>query len=155
MADQPPLKLDKAGLQAFVDNQIAPFEKSLNHVANEDDEFGVTINAFLPGKGYIDKNDRPIFNAQLPLPIGQLATDAEWGGDGLVKKITEVATSVSDVYVQQIKLFGDLHTNLNNTITKLMTGQHDSLEKIDGKIFLDGLGTVPGDFQGSGSSNGS
>jgi hypothetical protein len=147
-----PLKMDKAGLQAFVDNQIAPFEKSLKHVANEDDEQGVTMDSIL-GNGHIDSTDKPIFHKQRPLSIGQLAADKDWGGDILVGKINDLADSVSQVFVKQVKLFGDLHTNLNNTITKLMTGQHDSLEKIDGKIFLDGLGTVPGDFQGSGSSS--
>jgi hypothetical protein len=147
-----PLKMDKAGLQAFVDNQIAPFETSLKHVANEDDEYGVTMDS-LVGKGHISDTDKPIFHKQPPLSIGQLATDKDWGGDVLVGKINDLADSVSQVFLTQVKLFGDLHTNLNNTITKLMTGQHDSLEKIDGKTFLDGLGTLPGDFQGSGSSN--
>jgi hypothetical protein len=147
-----PLKMDKAGLQAFVDNQIAPFETSLKHVANDDDENGVTMDSIL-GKGHIKETDKPIFHKQPPLSIGQLATDKDWGGDLLVGKINELADSVSEVFIKQVKLFGDLHTNLNNTITKLMTGQHDSLEKIDGKTFLDGLGTVPGDFQGTGSSN--
>lgn len=146
-----PLKMDKAGLQAFVDNQITPFETSLKHVANDDDEHGVTMDSLL-GKGHINTGDKPIFQKQRPLPIGQLATDKDWGGDVLVNGINDVADSVSQVFIKQIKLFGDLHTNLNNTITKLMTGQHDSLEKIDGKTFLDGLGTVPGDFQGTGGS---
>jgi hypothetical protein len=152
MAD--PLKLDKVGLQGFIDNQLAPFEKGLKHVANDDDEYGVTMDTLL-GTGHINNNDRQIFQKkeQRPLSIGQLATSGDWGGDVLVGKINDSATSISEVFVKQVKLFGDLHTNLNNTITKLMTGQHDSLEKIDGKIFLDGLGTVPGDFQGPSSGS--
>jgi hypothetical protein len=47
-------------------------------------------------------------------------------------------------------LFKDLHLNLDRTITKLMDGQHENLVKIDGKLFLDSLGTVPSDFQGKG-----
>jgi hypothetical protein len=147
-----PLKLDKAGLQGFVDNQLSPFEKDLKHVANDDDESGVTMDTLL-GTGHISSTDRPIYQKQRPLSIGQLATSKDWGGDVLVSKINESAQSISDVFVKQVKLFGDLHTNLNNTITKLMTGQHDSLEKIDGKIFLDGLGTVPGDFSGPNSNS--
>jgi hypothetical protein len=152
MAD--PLKLDKAGLQGFVDNQLTPFEKDLKHLANDDDESGVTMDSLL-GTGIFSSTDRPIFQKkeQRPLSIGQLATDGDEGGDVLASNITDSAKSISDVLVKQVKLFGDLHTNLNNTITKLMTGQHDSLEKIDGKIFLDGLGTVPGDFQGPNSSS--
>jgi hypothetical protein len=147
-----PLKLDKAGLQGFIDNQLAPFEKGLKHVADEDDEFGVTMDSLL-GTGHINSGDRPIYQSQVPLPIGHLRSDKSSGGDILIGKITDSAKSVSDVFIKQVKLFGDLHTNLNNTITKLINGQHDSLEKIDGKIFLDGLGTVPGDFQGPSSSS--
>ena len=151
MADHPPLKMDKAGLQNFVDTQITPFETSLKHISEDDDEHGVTMNS-LQGKGKIKTTDKPIFHKQPPLSIGQLRTDKDWGGDVLIGKINDLADSVSQVFVKQVKLFGDLHTNLNTTITKLMTGQHDSLEKIDGKLFLDSLGTVPGDFQGTGTN---
>jgi hypothetical protein len=147
-----PLKMDKAGLQGFVDNQLAPFEKGLKHVADDDDEFGVTMDSLL-GTGHVNSADRDIYQFQAPLPIGHLRSDKGSGGTILIGKITDSAQSISDVFVKQVKLFGDLHTNLNNTITKLMNGQHDSLEKIDGKIFLDGLGTVPGDFQGPNSSS--
>jgi hypothetical protein len=151
MADKK-LALDKNGLQDFVDNQIVPFKGSLDKIANTDTDDGVTMNS-LTGDGITSDTEKPIFTAQHPLSIGLLATDSAYGGDKLVDSITGVAKSIGDVYTKQIKLFGDLHTNLNNTITKLMDGQHDSLVKIDGKIFLDGLGTVPGDFQGTGNSD--
>lgn len=152
MADKK-LALDKKGLQDFVDHQIVPFKDSLDKIANTDGDEGVTM-ATLTGDGIIPDDQKPIFSKQKPLAIGLLATDGEHGGDKLVKSITDVATSINDIYTAQIKLFGDLHTYLGNTITKLMDGQHDNLTKIDGKIFLDGLGTVPGDFQGSGSGSG-
>lgn len=148
------LALDKNGLQDFVDHQIAPFQDSLDKIANTDTGAGVAIGS-LTGDGYESDGEKPIFKKQRPLSIGLLATDTDSGGDKLVKAINDVAGSITDVYTKQIKLFGDLHTNLDNTIKKLMDGQHDTLVKIDGKIFLDSLGTVPGDFQGSGSSGGS
>lgn len=148
MADHPPLKMDKAGLQSFVDTQITPFEAGLKHISKDDEEHGVTMKT-LQGKGTIKATDKPIFHKQAPLSIGQLRTDKGWGGDELITNINGLADSISDVLDKQVKLFGDLHLNLNTTITKLMTGQHDSLEKIDGKLFLDSLGTVPGDFQGT------
>jgi hypothetical protein len=155
MADQPKLKLDKNGLQEFVDHQIAPFKESLNKIANVDNEEGVTIDALL-GIGEIPPGEKEIFRLQKPLAIGQLAADKLLtNGDRLVGSINETAQSISDIYKQQIKLFGDLHRNLTTTISKLMDAQHDSLEKIDGKIFLDSLGTVPGDFQGTNGGNNS
>jgi hypothetical protein len=151
MAEKSTLKLDKAGLQDFVDHQIAPFQTSLDKIANTDTEEGVSINS-LTGEGVTSDTEKPIFSAQHPLSIGLLAADSASGGDKLVKAINGVAESIASVYTLQTKLFRDLHTNLNNTITKLMDGQHDTLVKIDGKIFLDGLGTVPGDFQNTGTS---
>jgi hypothetical protein len=150
MADKSKLTLDKAGLQDFVDHQIVPFQNSLDKIANTDTEEGVSVNS-LTGEGVISDSEKPIFGAQHPLSIGLLATDSASGGDKIVESINGVAKSIASVYTLQTKLFRDLHTNLNNTITKLMNGQHDTLVKIDGKIFLDGLGTVPGDFQNGGN----
>src|SRR4051794_31176190 len=154
MADQPKLQLNKAGLQDFVDHQIAPFKESVKKVANDDAPEGVPINALL-GKGKTPVGQESIYSIQKPITIGLMKTDTTFThGDVLVAKINEAAESISGVYEQQIKLFGDLHDNLNKTIQKLMDGQHDSLEKIDGKNFLDGLGAVPSDFQGTnGNSN--
>jgi hypothetical protein len=146
------LALDKNGLQDFVDHQVGPFKGSLDKIANTDTDDGVTMNS-LTGDGVTPDSEKPIFTTQHPLSIGLLATDKASGGDKLVESITGVAKSVADVYTKQIKLFGDLQTNLNNTIKKLMDGQHDTLVKIDGKIFLDGLGTLPGDFQSTGNSD--
>jgi hypothetical protein len=153
MADHPPLKMDKAGLQNFVDTQITPFETSLKHISHDDEEHGVTMKT-LQGKGDIKATEKPIYHKQAPLSIGQLrnAKDTDWGAEELISKINGLADSITDVLDKQVTLFGDLHLNLNTTITKLMTGQHDSLEKIDGKLFLDSLGTVPGDFQGTGTN---
>ncbi|GLY80321.1 type VII secretion system-associated protein [Actinoallomurus iriomotensis] len=152
MADKPKLTLDKAGLKSFVDDQIVPFSDSLDKIANQDSDEGVTMDSLL-GKGKITEGEPEIFKIQHPLSIGQMATDdTRTHGKAVVAAITDTAQSISDVYVKQIKLFKDLHTNLNTTISKLMDGQHDNLVKIDGKIFLDGLGTVPGDFQGTGGS---
>jgi hypothetical protein len=153
MAEQPKLKLDKAGLQDFVDHQIVPFKDSIDKVANVDNDEGVTMDSLL-GVGEISTGDKEIYRMQRPLAIGQLAADKDWtNGDKVIGSITDTAQSISDVYKQQMKLFGDLHQNLNNTIKKLMDGQHDSLEKIDGKNFLDGLGTVPSDFENTGKSD--
>lgn len=151
MADKK-LSMDKAGLQDFVDHQIVPFQDSLDTISTKDTDNGVTMDRLL-GKGVIPNDEKGIFKAQHPLSLGYGNDSAKIGGDAFGGKIKDVAGSVSDVYTKQIKLFKDLHTNLNNTIKKLMDGQHDTLVKIDGKIFLDSLGTIPGDFQGTGSGS--
>lgn len=151
MADKK-LALDKNGLQDFVDHQVAPFQDSLDKIANTDTEVGVAIGS-ITGDGYESDTEKGIFkeDSQRPLSIGKLATDSKSGVE-LVKKIGDVCDSITEVYTKQTNLFRDLHDNLNTTIKKLMDGQHDTLVKIDGKIFLDGLGTLPGDFQDTGNS---
>jgi len=144
------LALDKAGLRNFVDNQIVPFGKSLDKIAHEDTAEGVTVNSVV-GRGGADPNGDDIFKTQRPLSIGLLASEeTRTNGKGICDKVTKVGESVSDIFVSQSKLFKDLHLNLDRTITKLMDGQHENLVKIDGKLFLDSLGTVPNDFQGKG-----
>jgi hypothetical protein len=152
MADKK-LALDKNGLQDFVDHQIAPFQDSLDKIANTDTDAGVSISTLTDGGHESDSPKDEIFNKQRPLSIGKLAADSDSGGDKLVKQISDVCDSITEVYTKQTALFRDLHDNLNTTIKKLMDGQHDTLVKIDGKIFLDGLGTLPGDFQDTGNSN--
>jgi hypothetical protein len=144
------LALDKAGLKNFVDNQIVPFGKSIDKVAHEDTEEGVTVNSIV-GRGGTDPNGDDIFKTQHPLSIGGLRFEVDrTNGKGVCEQVTKVGESVSDIFISQTKLFKDLHLNLDRTITKLMDGQHENLVKIDGKLFLDSLGTVPNDFQGKG-----
>ncbi|MCW2899453.1 MAG: hypothetical protein JWO67_1718 [Streptosporangiaceae bacterium] len=154
MADNPKLALDKAGLQAFIDQQIVPFRDSLTKIATVDTEQGQTMKSLL-GEAKVDAAHTDLYGMQKPLAIGLMAQDNPMLGAGasLTTAITKVAQSIKEVYDQQTKLFNDLHDNLQKTIEKLMDGQHDSLVKIDGKTFLDGLGTVPSDFQNTGNGN--
>jgi hypothetical protein len=150
MADKK-LALDKQWLQDFVDHQIAPFQTSLENVAHTDDEEGVAIGTLLGKTDYLDDVE-PIYkiDGQQPLPVGQLDSEGNnniTGGMGVVTAMRELCESVIDVYEKQITLFRDLHDNLNTTIETLMGAQHDNLEKVDGQIFIDSLGTLPDDFQ--------
>ncbi|MCO6008479.1 type VII secretion system-associated protein [Actinoallomurus purpureus] len=151
MADKKKLALDKTSLQNFVNHDIANFKDTLDKVANKTDTEGTPPIDFLLGKGEsTPEND--FYRVHAPLAIGGLAKDSGTGGKDIVDHITASAGSISDIYKKQIKLFTDLEKYLNATITKLMDGQHDSLTKIDGKAFLDGLGTVPSDFDSTGGS---
>jgi hypothetical protein len=147
MADQPKLALDKTSLQNFIDHDLVNFNDALDKIAHKTDTQGTPPIDFLLGKGD-STADNEFYRLHAPLAIG--AALIKGAGAPIAAAITASAQSISDIYQQQIKLFNDLDKYLNTTITKLMDGQHDSLEKIDGKTFLDGLGTVPGDFQGTG-----
>jgi hypothetical protein len=151
MADQPKLALDKNSLQNFVDHDLANFSDSLDKIAHRTDTQGTPPIDFLLRKGETTTDD-DFYYRHAPLAIGAALTKEGAPGAPIVAAINASAESISDIYGQQIKLFGDLDKYLRVTITKLMDGQHDSLEKIDGKTFLDKLGTVPSDFQTGGGA---
>lgn len=155
MADKPKLKLDKAGLQGFIDHQVTDLQNFLDQVANKDDEEnGVAMSTLLDGKS--DSADGIFLKKeQRPLSIGILATEHSYVDcAAAVTKITESAQSIIDVYAKQTKLLTHLSANLSTTIDKLIDGQHETLMKIDGKNFLDDLGSVSADFQDTGGDSG-
>jgi methyl coenzyme M reductase beta subunit len=153
MADNTKLALDKAGLQRFIDDEIAPFRDSLTKIKTMDNEQGPTMKSLL-GDAKIDAAHADLYGMNKPLAIGLMAQkDDKVKGASLADAITNTAQSIITIYDQQVKLFKDLHDNLQKTIEKLMDGQQGSLDAIDGKTFLDGLGTVPSDFQNTGSGN--
>lgn len=156
MAETPKLALDQAGLQNFIDTQILPFRDSLTKIKTVDNDQGQTMRS-LVGNGKIDDTNKDLYGLQKPLTIGQMTKVADTGdpvkGGALANALTSAANSIDKVYEQQVKLFNDLHDNLQKTITKLMQGQTNSLALIDGKAFLDNLGTVPSDFQATGNGN--
>ncbi|MEV5750304.1 type VII secretion system-associated protein [Actinoallomurus sp. NPDC052308] len=149
MADKTKLALDKTSLQNFVNHDIANFKDSIDKVAHKTDTNNTPPIDVLLGKGQTAPGEE-FYQSHAPLAIGALGKDSGTGGKAIVDAITTSAQSISDIYKKQLKLFTDLDKYLNTTITKLMDGQHDSLTKIDGKIFLDTLGTVPSDFQTTG-----
>ncbi|MCW2860647.1 MAG: hypothetical protein JWP48_2355 [Actinoallomurus sp.] len=156
MAETPKLALDQAGLQNFIDTQILPFRDSLTKIKTVDNDQGQTMRS-LVGNGKIDDTNKDLYGLQKPLTIGQMTKVVDGGdpvkGGALANALTDAANSIDKVYEQQVKLFNDLHENLQKTITKLMQGQTNSLTLIDGKAFLDNLGTVPSDFQATGNGN--
>jgi hypothetical protein len=156
MAETPKLALDQAGLQTFIDTQIIPFRDSLTKIKTVDNDQGQTMRS-LVGNGKIDDTNKDLYGLQKPLTLGQMTKVVDGGdpvkGGALANALTNAANSIDKVYEQQVKLFNDLHENLQKTITKLMQGQTNSLTLIDGKAFLDNLGTVPSDFQATGSGN--
>src|SRR3569833_792378 len=141
MADKPKLVLDKAGLKNFIDTQIAPFQTSLDNIANKDIEEGVTMST-LRGNGTILERDLPIFKDQKGniLSVGNLHADTRTNGQNVIKVLTDMVNSILEVYTKQTKLFKDLHLILYITNTKQNNNQHKSQQKNKRKENLDGLG---------------
>jgi hypothetical protein len=152
MPDKTKLVLNKSGLQNFLTHEIEPFADSIEKVSTKYDDQGTATIGALVDTGQIPDTEDKIYRKQKsPLGIGRMGLEDDGGtaGAGLISQIKVCGKSITDIYDQQGKLFKDFDKYLNRTITKLMDAQHDSLEKIDGKTFIDNLGTVPSDFGGS------
>ena len=73
------------------------------------------------------------------------------GGGTLVEALKTQATALDKILTDQKTLFDDIDDALDETITKLLKTQGDSLDAIDGEKLLDIFDTVDGDMGGSDS----
>jgi len=73
------------------------------------------------------------------------------GGGTLVEALKTQATALDKILTDHKTLFDDIDDALDETITKLLKTQGDSLDSIDGEKLLDIFDTVDGDMGGSDS----
>ncbi|MBK3571722.1 MULTISPECIES: type VII secretion system-associated protein [unclassified Streptomyces] len=73
------------------------------------------------------------------------------GGGTLVEALKTQATALDKILTDHKTLFDDIDDALDETITKLLKTQGDSLDSIDGEKLLDIFDTVDGDMSGSDS----
>jgi hypothetical protein len=73
------------------------------------------------------------------------------GGGTLVEALKTQATALDKILTDHKTLFDDIDDALDETITKLLKNQGDSLDSIDGEKLLDIFDTVDGDMSGSDS----
>ncbi|MFI6408972.1 type VII secretion system-associated protein [Streptomyces sp. NPDC050548] len=73
------------------------------------------------------------------------------GGGTLVEALKTQATALDKILTDQKTLFDDIDSALDETITKLLKTQGDSLDSIDGEKLLDIFDTVDGDMGGGDS----
>jgi hypothetical protein len=74
------------------------------------------------------------------------------GGGTLVEALKTQATALDKILTDHKTLFDDIDDALDETITKLLKNQGDSLDSIDGEKLLDIFDTVDGDMSGSDST---
>lgn len=153
------LGLNKAGLQAFLDNRVRPFEDEYRKIVLDDPSYGWTMGTLLGKTDRDTENEQVLDDYDLgrPLAIGRLALESELHGYGLALNggIEKMATSLVKIYEDDAKLFGDFVTNLETTIETLLKTQSSSLVNVDGQSFLDAFEDVSEDLGSSGSGSGS
>lgn len=138
----PALKLDKAGLQKFLTEDITPFLAAIK--AMREDGWAGTV--WVPGipnlqggedgakaaAGFLD-------GQQAPLAIGTMASDAKGriNGGYLISCLNKLVDEIDAILKLQVTLFEEIEDNLAATFDKVLKAQGDSLEKVDGKKFVD------------------
>ncbi|WP_406301724.1 type VII secretion system-associated protein [Streptomyces sp. NBC_00879] len=153
------LAMDKAGLEQFLTNRVLPFKEEVRKIGVDDDTFGPTMSTVL-GDGDIDSDaELETYATGKPLAIGFMAQPANLGGKGkaLNTGILKTAKSLVTIYKQQTTLFGDIESDLRETIETLSRTQGANLLTLDGKRFLDIFEDTADDLggtQGGGNSGG-
>ncbi|WP_227870110.1 type VII secretion system-associated protein [Streptomyces otsuchiensis] len=155
-SDTGPLKMDKAGLQAFLSDRVEPFEKRIREMNT--DETDAPSMTTLSRKGDIDVTDTADHGRTAPLSLGAMLLPGSFESKGqqLNSAMGESASSLHTIFGDQEKLFKDVTDNLITTIDTLMTTQGGNLTEIDGQDFLDvfeGIDSRLGGGSNSGSDN--
>ncbi|MFJ7078534.1 type VII secretion system-associated protein [Streptomyces sp. NPDC098781] len=132
-----PLKLDKEGLQRFIEDEVRPFITELKEMT-EPTLYGPSL-AQVIGREEMDRKE--LWGLAVPLAIGNMA-----GGDGkfpdvkgreLSDKVIAAAESVIDVIDSHIKLFTEMEEGLLTTVKTLFKEQENSLEKMPGDKIME------------------
>lgn len=134
------LSMDKAGLQAFLDDRVALFQDELRKIALDDPSLGQAVSTLIgENKNAAASEQFDSYGLSKPLRLGiMLKSDRLHGkGDELNKAIAKTATDLMTIYEEQTKLFEDIGDNLKTSIEKLFSAQDQNLTNIDGQDFLD------------------
>lgn len=138
MAQNPPVNLDKAWLENFLNHDIAEFiaeiKKIMGDGAGPDGAVVPALDALLPTGAH---GDWALPGAELPLTIGGMAKDSVTNGQHIKDAVVELIGAVTTILEDQKLLFDDIDDNLRTSIETLFKTQGDNLAKIDGDKFLD------------------
>jgi hypothetical protein len=142
MANTPTVNLNKSWLQSFIDNDIIPFKDEIRKIGLEGNSpvDGVLVPALADLVAAGGKTAAGFLDGQVkPLAIGTMAgeTGGRTNGGNVKDKLNELITQVNAILKQQGELFGEIEDDLKATILKMFKTQDESLDKIDGKKFVD------------------
>ncbi|MEU8588763.1 type VII secretion system-associated protein [Streptomyces sp. NPDC048664] len=139
--------LDKAGMQAFVNGDLADFITAIDKIRKDDPAGARALKSLLDGRNTADTLQENPF-----LAIGLMAGSDDVHGASLITKVKAMAQSVDDIFGSQKTLFKDIDTDVRETIRTLLATQGDNLGSIDGEKLLDVFSDVDGDLSDTGGS---
>lgn len=156
----PTVNLNKAWLQKFIDNDVIPFKDEIRKIGLEGNSpvDGVLVPALADLVAAGGKTAAGFLDAQVkPIAIGSMAAEkgGRTNGGNVAGKLDELIKQVTEILTQQGELFGEIEDDLKQTIAKMFKTQDESLDKIDGKKFVDFFEDVDGILsEGPGSTSG-
>ncbi|MEU1518966.1 type VII secretion system-associated protein [Streptomyces sp. NPDC005811] len=83
------------------------------------------------------------------LTLGPMGATATVHGDELKTNLVALATAIDKVYVKHRELFGDMDTNLRDTVRTLLNTSGASLDSINSEKFISAMADVGQDLGGS------
>ncbi|MDH6624499.1 hypothetical protein M2271_002301 [Streptomyces sp. LBL] len=158
----PTVNLNKAWLESFIEKDVGPFREAIRLIREDgtapaDDALQVpAVGNLLAGNGA--KAASGFYDGQkVPIAIGTMAADegGRVNGGYLVKSLNAVLEQLDGILKNQSELFEEIEANLRDTIAEMSKTQEESLEKIDGKKFVNFFEDVDDVLsEGSGSKGG-
>jgi hypothetical protein len=144
--------LDKNAIQAFLDGDVGTFINDLKLIQQDDPNDVQALKSI--AAGFTTPETEGMVSADKPLAIGDMATDQQslMDGKNVTTAVINAIGAIVTILEGQSTLFGDIHDNLETTITELMDTQGSNLSSIDGADFLNDLSDVDSDLGSGGSS---
>lgn len=146
--DKNTVRLDRKWLENFLAEEVGPFRKGLESLLQDEPDTGVPSMWELLG-GTVDFTT---LEQGKPLTIGRMATDDSFAGKRLNDSVRTSAESIDVTVKEQIELFKSVEENLRDAIEVLFKTQGQSLEKIEGRKFLEHFEDVSDVLGGPGSA---
>ncbi|MEU6227592.1 type VII secretion system-associated protein [Streptomyces sp. NPDC047042] len=137
----PTVNLNKAWLQNFLDNDVIPFRDEIRKLGLDgvSPVDGVDVPAVVDlvaagGKTAVGFRDGQV----KPLAIGSMAADGKGrtNGGNIAGKLNELIEQLTSILAFQGELFDEIEDDLKETLEKMFKTQDESLDKIDGKKFV-------------------
>ncbi|WP_217142984.1 type VII secretion system-associated protein [Streptomyces sp. AC627_RSS907] len=147
--DKNTVRLDRKWLESFLTEEVGPFRKQLEGLLENEPGTGVPSMWVLLG-GTVDTLT---LDQVKPLNIGRLANDDSFSGKHLNDSVRTSAESIDATVREQIDLFKSIEENLRDAMDVLFKTQGQSLEKIEGRQFLEHLEDVSDVLGGPGSAD--
>lgn len=140
----PTVNLNKAWMQSFLTDDVGPFREAIRLIREDgtapgDDDLAVPAVGNLLADSGAKKASGFHDGQKIPIAIGTMAADegGRVNGGYLVKSLNTILEQLDGILKQQSELFEEIEANLEDSMDKMFKTQDESLDKIDGKKFVD------------------